>query len=112
MTEEIPEEIIVEVTDTLARAREVAKRYSLRTTIPEEHCASDDTRLEWLWNQRLAVVQSIYMSSKSVRDKMAATLVLNAAWSAHLPSIELLIRRLEGGAVPDTVLAEGESLVI
>ncbi|QNN98102.1 hypothetical protein SEA_FEDE_54 [Microbacterium phage Fede] len=82
------------------------------SNIPDEHRLTDDTRLEWLWMQRVIVVQSIFMRSNNARDRMAASLVLQAAWSAHLGSIEMLIRRLEGGAVPDQVVQEGDSLPI
>lgn len=84
----------------------------LKSNIPEMHRVSDDARLQWLWSQRLATVQSIYGRTTNIRDKMAATLVLQAAMSANLPSIELLLRRLEGGAVPDEVLLEEDGLVI
>jgi len=84
----------------------------LRSDIPEEHRASDDARFEWLWMQRLATVGSIYMRTKNIRDRMAAKVVLDATMSANLPSIELLLRRLEGGAVSDQKLVEEESLPI
>lgn len=90
--------------------KEVARK--LRSNIPAEHRTSDDSRLQWLWSQRLATVQSIYSRSDNVRDKMAATLVLQATMSANMPSIELLLRRLEGGAVTDEAVQEGDSLVI
>lgn len=80
--------------------------------IPEEHRITDDARFEWLWMQRIIVVQNIYTHTNNNRDRMAASLVLQAAWSAHLPSIEMLLRRLEGGAVPDSVVLEGDSLPI
>uniref|UniRef100_A0AAU8EIS7 Uncharacterized protein n=1 Tax=Microbacterium phage RicoCaldo TaxID=3230836 RepID=A0AAU8EIS7_9CAUD len=90
----------------------VPNRRAMLRNIPEEHRTTDDTRLEWLWMQRLIVVQNIYMNTNNNRDRMAASLVLNAAWSAHLGSIEMLLRRLEGGAVPDQVVLEGDSLPI
>lgn len=80
--------------------------------IPEEHRSSDDSRLMWLWNQRIIVVQSIYSRTDNIRDRMAASIVLSAAWTANLPSIELLLRRLEGGAMSDTEVVEGENLVL
>ena len=82
----------------------------LRSEIPEEHRLTDDARLEWLWSQRLIVVHSIYNRTTNVRDKMAAALVLGAAWQANLASIELLLKRLEGGAVPDQEVQEDDSL--
>ena len=39
----------------------IARR--MPSNIPEEHRETDDTRLEWLWNQRLIVVQNIYSNS-------------------------------------------------
>ena len=90
----------------------VPNRRAMLRNIPQEHRATDDTRLEWLWNQRIIVVQNIYTHTDNARDKMAASLVLTAAWSANLPSIEMLLRRLEGGAVGDEVLMEDESLSI
>jgi hypothetical protein len=84
----------------------------LRSDIPEEHTGSDDERFEWLWMQRLATVGSIYLRAKNPRDRMAAKVVLDSTMSANLPSIELLLRRLEGGAVADQTLVEEESLPI
>jgi len=84
----------------------------LRSNIPDEWRASDDTRLEWLWNQRLIVVQSIYYRTDDIRDKLAATVVLGAAWQGNLASIELLLKRLEGGAVQDQVVVEEDSLLV
>ena len=82
------------------------------TSIPLEHRVTDDARLEWLWNQRIAVVQNIFMKTDNIRDRMAATLVLTATMSASLPSIELLLKRLEGGAVSDQEVQEEDSLPI
>lgn len=93
-------------------SKEVARTRSLRSEIPEEHRISDDSRFEWLWMQRLATVGSIYLRSKNIRDRMAAKVVLDATMSANLPSIELLLRRLEGGAVADQSLLEEDSLQI
>ena len=89
---------------------EVAKQSQLRVNIPEAHRVSDDTRLAWLWNQRLSVVQSIYMGTKDLRDKMAATLVLSCTiGGGQLPSIELLLKRLEGGPESDEAVQEKDS---
>lgn len=82
------------------------------TNIPEEHRTTDDTRMEWLWMQRIILVQNIYLKTNNARDKMACSVVLSAAWSANLGSIELLLRRLEGGAVQDSVVLEDDSLPI
>ena len=83
---------------------------ALRSEIPAAHTASDDTRLLWLWNQRLAVVQSIYARTTDIRSKMAASLTLTAAMTGDLAAIELLLRRLEGAAVADEVVLEADSL--
>ena len=91
---------------------EIVPVRKMLSNIPEEHRITDDARLEWLWMQRVIVVQNIYLKTNNNRDKMAASLVLQAAWSAHLGSIEMLIRRLEGGAVPDQIVMEGDSLPI
>lgn len=91
-------------------SQEVVRK--LRSNIPKEHRVSDDARLQWLWNQRMATVQSIYARTDNIRDRMAATLVILATMSADLPAIELLLRRLEGGSVSDEVVQEGESLPI
>jgi hypothetical protein len=80
----------------------------LRSEIPQDHRVSNDSRLVWLWSQRLATVQSIMVNSPDVMDVMAATLVIGATMANYLPSIELLLQRLEGGAVDDqTVVEEG-----
>lgn len=84
------------------------RRY--RSEIPEEHCVSNDARLQWLWNQRLATVQSIFMRTKDPQTKMAASLTLTAGLLGDLGAIELLLRRLEGGAVSDQAVLESDSL--
>lgn len=94
------------MTDILPAARK------LRTTIPEEHRQTPDTRIQWLWMQRVIVVQSVFSRSEDPLDVVAAGLVLNAAWSANLQSIEIVLRRLEGGAVPDSVVQEDGPLPI
>ena len=89
-------------------AREITR--ALRSEIPLAHTTSDDTRLMWLWNQRLAVVQSIFARTTDVRTKMAASLTLTAAMTGDLSAIELLLRRLEGAAVTDEAVLEADSL--
>ena len=84
----------------------------LLSNIPEEHRVTDDARLEWLWHQRLAVVQKIFTETTNVRDRMAATLVLSSTMLPNLASIELLLRRLEGGAQQDQAILEDDSLPI
>ena len=82
----------------------------LKSEIPSEHCASNDTRLVWLWNQKMATAQSIYARTKDIESKMAASLILEAAMLGDLDAIELLLRRLEGAAVSDQEVLEGDSL--
>lgn len=82
----------------------------LRSEIPAKHCISDDARIMWLWNQRLATVANIYYNTRDVRSRMAASLVVNAAMVGDLGSIELVFRRIEGGPVSDREVLEGDSL--
>lgn len=82
----------------------------LRSEIPREHCTSDDARIVWLWNQRMATVQSIFMRSRDVKTRMAASLILNAAFAQQLPAIVLLLQRLEGGAVTDQAILDSDSM--
>ena len=92
----------------MAEGTEVAR--ALRREIPSAHCTSDDSRLMWLWNQRMIVVQSIYVNTKDIRSKMAASLCLTAGYSNDLGAIELLLRRLEGLAKSDEAVVEEDSL--
>lgn len=96
----------------VAKRGEIVSTKRVYRNIPEKHRVSDDSRIQWLWNQRFEVVQTIFSFTDNVRDRMAATLVLSATLSAHLPAIELVLRRLEGGAVPDQVVQEEEALPI
>ncbi|QDF17005.1 hypothetical protein SEA_YELLOWPANDA_55 [Microbacterium phage YellowPanda] len=82
------------------KAGAIARR--MPSNIPEEHRTTDDTRIEWLWNQRLIVVQNIYVHTSNIRDRMACALILGAAFQANLASIELVFKRLEGSSVVDT----------
>ena len=47
-----------------------------RTKVPEEHRATLDTRVLWLWHQRFGTVQMVYKESPDLLDKTAATLIL------------------------------------
>ena len=94
----------------LSVSSEVVKIPKLRTEIPEKHCTSNDARLQWLWNQRLATVGNIFERTKDLETRMAASLVMSAAMVGDLGSIELLLRRLEGGAVSDEALLESDSM--
>ena len=78
-----------------------------RSAVPREHRASIDTRLQWLWNQRFGTVQTVWMDSDDMEDKLAATIILQAIIAADLNNIALVFRRLEGGATPDDVTLDG-----
>ena len=77
-----------------------------RKEIPEKHRTNLDTRLQWLWNQRSGTVQAVWEGTPDVLDRTAATMILQALFGKDLNSIALIFRRLEGGAVEDTVIAE------
>ena len=76
-------------------------RKKYRTSVPEEHRTSIDTKLRWLWNQRFGTVQRIWQETEDADTKAAATLCLNAAYVGDLASINIVLNRLEGGALPD-----------
>jgi hypothetical protein len=81
-----------------------------RSTIPDSHRLSLDTRILWLWNQRFGTVQTVWQKSPDVLDKTAATLYLQAIMAKDLDSIAQIFHRIEGGAVPDDkVLEQAES---
>ena len=90
----------------------VEKRNPLRSEVPAKHCASDDSRLQWLWNQRLATVANVFYKTKDVRTRMAASLMITACVAGDLGAIELLLRRLEGGAISDEAIVESDSMPI
>lgn len=93
------------------RAGAIARR--MPSNIPEEHRTTDDTRIAWLWNQRLIVVQNIWLNTSNIRDRMTAALVLGAAYQANMTSIELVFKRLEGGAILDTeIIDNGDDTLI
>lgn len=73
--------------------------------MPDQHRASLDTRIQWLWNQRFGTLQMVWKESGDVLDHTAATLILQAIMGKDLDSITQLFQRLEGGAVNDDVLA-------
>jgi len=98
------------VYDDNLTGKEVVRK--LRNSIPKEHQTSNDSRLVWLWKQRLATVQQIKAKSSDVKDVMAATLVLSATMANYLPAIELLLQRLEGGAVTDQEVQEQDSMPV
>jgi len=89
-------------------ANEVVRK--LPSEIPIDHCSSSDTRIWWLWNQRLAVIQSIFARTKDLETRMACSLMLTAAMTGDLGAIELVFQRIEGAPVPDEVVVEGQSM--
>ena len=82
----------------------VTRKY--RKQVPEAHRKSVDTRLAWLWKQRFGTVQTIWKDSPDVLDRTACTVILQSILGKDLNSIELLFKRLEGGAVDDQTLAQ------
>jgi hypothetical protein len=85
---------------------ELAVVRKFRGQIPDSHRASMDTRILWLWNQRLGTVQTVWKDSRDVLDKTAATLILQAIIANDLESISQIFQRLEGGAITDAALLD------
>lgn len=82
-----------------------------RTSIPEAHKASLDTRIQWLWHQRFGTVQMVWKTSREeneVLDHTAATLILQAIMGKDLDSIIQLFQRLEGSPLADDELLDRE----
>jgi hypothetical protein len=77
-----------------------------RSEVPEDHRATLDTRLAWMWHQRFGTIQMIYSKSPDLLDKTAATLILQAIMARDLRSIQQLFQRLEGGAQLDEEITE------
>jgi len=78
-----------------------------RSTIPEKHRATLDTRLVWLWNQRMGVVQSIWIAAPAgTLDKVAADMIVMAVTGEDLTAIQHLLHRIEGGAISDVELSK------
>ena len=88
----------------------VPPRRHFRKEVPEIHRTSLDTRIRWLWNQRFGTVQSVYDNSPDLLDRTAATMFITAIWSKDLNSIQLILRRLEGGPITDEELVQRASL--
>lgn len=89
----------------MGRDIELSER-RFRTTIPDAHRKSLDTRIAWLWNQRFGTVQQVWQSSKDMLDHTAATLILQAVFAKDLDSIAQVLQRIEGGALVDSDLAD------
>ena len=77
-----------------------------RTQVPDAHRGSIDTRLRWMWNQRFGTIQQIREKSPDVLDHTAATLIMQAVLEYDLNSIELILDRIEGGAITDSEIVE------
>jgi hypothetical protein len=92
-------------------SNEVAVK-TYRTHVPEDHRGSLDTRLHWLWHQRFGTVQTVYSRSEDILDVTAATLILQCIMARDLRSIQQLFQRIEGGALEDQELVDGDSLRI
>lgn len=90
---------------------EVVPVRTYRVSVPQEHRASLDTRLHWLWHQRFGTVQTVYARSEDILDVTAATLILQCIMARDLRSIQQLFQRIEGGAVEDQVLADASDAV-
>ena len=87
---------------------EVVPMRRWRHEVPADHRQSLDTRLAWLWNQRFGTVQMIYNKSPDILDKTACTLILQAIMAQDLRSIQQLYQRLEGGAMIDEDVMDGD----
>lgn len=91
---------------------ELAKK-KYRGSIPAEHTTSIDTKVRWLWNQRFGTVQKVWQETDDAETRAAATLLLNAAYVGDLSAINVVLNRLEGGALTDEDLLDfGESMPI
>lgn len=86
-------------------------RSKFRHRIPEEHRASLDTRILWLWHQRFGTIQTVYMKSDDLLDRTAATLFLQAIMGSDLSSIQQIFQRLEGGPRYDREVMDEEPAV-
>lgn len=75
--------------------------FKFRSNVPEEWRKTIDTRLYWMWHQRLGTIQSIKQNTRDVLDRTAAELVMQACYGDDLSSLMLLLRRLEGGPMSD-----------
>ena len=84
---------------------EIVPVRKFRHRIPEAHQVSLDTRIVWLWNQRFGTIQTIWNNSPDVLDHTAATMYLQAILAKDLESIEMIMQRIEGGAVYDTEIS-------
>ena len=95
----------------MSQTLETIERRHWRTSVPRDHKQSIDTRVRWLWNQRFGTVQSVYVKSDDLLDKVAATLLLQAIIAKDLESIRIVFNRLEGGPQSDEEVAEAAEAV-
>lgn len=84
-------------------------QFKYRSAVPDQHKASIDTRLRWLWNQKFGVVQTVWRDSKDVLDHTAATMILQCILAKDLQAIEMLFSRIEGGALNDDQVLERQT---
>lgn len=89
---------------------EIVRKF--RKAVPESHRTSLDTRIQWLWNQRFGTVQMIWKESADTLDHTACTLILQAVMAKDLNSVQLLLKRLEGGAVSDEEVLDRKTMRI
>ena len=89
----------------------VSQRRNWRQRIPQEHRASIDTRIRWLWNQRFGTIQTIWKDGDDVLDRTAATVLMQAIMERDLESIDLVFRRLEGGPLTDEEVLERQDSI-
>lgn len=92
-------------------SNELEPTYRFRHQVPEAWRSSLDTRIVWLWNQRFGTVQSVRQNSTDLLDVTAANLLIQAILHADLASIELILTRIEGGAVEDVELLDKPTVV-
>lgn len=83
-----------------------AKAQRFRNNVPTEWRKSIDTRIYWMWHQRLGTIQQIREKTTDVLDLTAAELVLEAVYGDDLNPLILLLQRLEGGTQRDDRLQE------
>lgn len=86
------------------------KQLRFRNAIPDQWRSSLDTRLYWLWHQRLGTVQTIRDKTRDALDRTAAEIVMTAVYSDDLNPLILLLQRLEGGPMRDRDLRAEDTL--
>lgn len=84
------------------------RQQRFRNGVPQEWRKSIDTRLYWMWHQRLGTIQQIREKTDDVLDRTAAEIVMEAVYSDELNPLILLLQRLEGGPMRDRDLPAEE----